>query len=95
MAHFIPSAGVHTKGSYNSTTTRPAKFDCDIRNRNSRREWFQDRHSERYASATHKGAADRTRLYASYLLSGRPCPVSSGAISELVLALARRRQKIA
>ena len=31
MAHFIPSAGVHTKGSYNSTTTRPAKFDCDIR----------------------------------------------------------------
>src|SRR5215813_7604651 len=22
MAHFIPSAGVHTKGSYNSTTTR-------------------------------------------------------------------------
>jgi hypothetical protein len=22
MAHFIPSAGVHRKGSYNSTTTR-------------------------------------------------------------------------
>jgi len=22
MAHFIPNAGVHTKGSYNSTTTR-------------------------------------------------------------------------
>src|SRR5215469_2751475 len=26
MAHFIPSAGVHTKGSYNSTTTRPSEI---------------------------------------------------------------------
>src|SRR5215831_762090 len=64
MAHFIPSAGVHTKGSYNSTTTR---FLRTVKELKKKRRWAAGRlvaepRGNRFSGARATAALELLRL---------------------------------